>query len=161
MDLKVSHGEHGDGGSGKGGEGHSDGHVLVVFIIVLLIIVLLIVCDDFFIGVDTGDPGPGLEGCSVNGGGLSSDVSIGSSFAEKTTCGLGSRLGDRDSAAPVVSGGVSCINESLTGGLACCSVGRSLTGKSFHCPSGWSNALVSILSSGGGEEHGDNEKLHL
>ena len=78
MDLKVSHGEHGDGGSGKGGEGHSDGHVLVVFIIVLLIIVLLIVDGFFFIGVDTGDPGPGLEGYSLRGG-LSSDVSIGSS----------------------------------------------------------------------------------
>ena len=82
MDLKVSHGEHGDGGSGKGGEGHSDGHVLVVFIIVLLIIVLLsIVFSTFFFFFDlyTGDPGPGFEGCSVNGGGLSSDVSIGSS----------------------------------------------------------------------------------
>ena len=75
MDLKVSHGEHGDGGSGKGGEGHSDGHVLVVFIIVLLSIVF----STFFFDLYTGDPGPGFEGCSVNGGGLSSDVSIGSS----------------------------------------------------------------------------------
>ena len=162
MDLKVSHGEHGDGGSGKGGEGHSDGHVLVVFIIVLLIIVLLsIVFDDFFFDLDTGGPGPGFEGCSFSGGGLSSDVRIGGSiFAEESTSD--STVGD-EIAAPVVSGGgFSCINESLTLVLACCSVGRSFTAKSCQGPSfTFINALVSSLSSGGGEEHGDNERLHL
>ena len=173
MDLKVSHGEHGDGGSGKGGEGHSDGHVLVVFIIVLLIIVLLsivllsIVIDDFFFDLDTGGPGPGFEGCSGNDGGLSSDVSIGgSSLAEKTTSDLCWIGDDLDRAAPVVSGGGLYIgtNDSFTVGLACCSVGSSsLTGKISLGPScfTWINALVSSLSSGGGEEHGDNERLHL
>ena len=159
MDLKVSHGEHGDGGSGKGGEGHSDGHVLVVFIIVLLSIVF----DDFFFffDLDTGGPGPGFEGCSFNGVGLSSDVRIGGSiFGEEST---NDRTVGDEIAAPVASGGgFSCINESLTLGLACCSVGRIFTGKSCQGPSFICiNALVSSLSSGGGEEHGDNEILHL
>ena len=109
--MRVSHGEHGDGGSGKGGEGHSDGHVLVVFIIGLLIIVLLsIVIDDFFyffffFDLDTGGPGPGFEGCSFNGGGLSSDVSIGDSIlAEEST---NDRTVGDEIAAPVFSGGFS------------------------------------------------------
>ena len=84
MDLKVSHGEHGDGGSGKGGEGHSDGHVLVVFSIVLLSIVFSTFF--FFDDLDTGGPGPGFVGCVGIDGALSSDVSIGdSSLAEDTT----------------------------------------------------------------------------
>ena len=106
--MKVSHGEHGDGGGGKGGEGHSDGHVLVVFLVVLLVfsIVFSIFFDDFFFffDLDTGGPGPGFEGCSFNGGGLSSDVSIGgSSKAEETTSDIAA-IDDRDRAAPVVSG---------------------------------------------------------
>ena len=107
MCLKVSHGEHGDGGGGKGGEGHSDGHVLVVFLLIIFFSIVFdgIFFDDFFFfDLDTGGPGPGFEGCSFNGGGLSSDVSIGgSSKAEETTSDIAA-IDDRDRAAPVVSG---------------------------------------------------------
>ena len=107
--MKVSHGEHGDGGSGKGGEGHSDGHVVLAVLLVVLLVFSIVFIDDiffddFFFDLDTGGPGPGFEGCSFNGGGLSSDVSIGgSSKAEETTSDIAA-IDDRDRAAPVVSG---------------------------------------------------------
>ena len=88
----VSHGEHSDGGGSNGGGGHSDGHVLVLFLVFLVFLGILlgILLDRLLYGKvvkgNTGLPGPGGVGDVNHSFLFSSDVEFTGSNAVEIAC---------------------------------------------------------------------------
>ena len=125
----VSHGEHSDGGGSNGGGGHSDGHVLVIFLFLVFLGGLFRLLDRLLdngkvVKDNTGTPGPGGVGDVNHSFLFSSDVeSIGSNVVEIAChCTGGTGVG-HGVAAPVVVCGGSGINGGIASGLALISGG--------------------------------------